>query len=71
MLFVHSLGAVARIVFAARVEDAQAFGFNELPIDNATMKRLSQSPVELTGNVMRDQAIELYRNWQSKGGRTY
>ena len=62
---------LARIVFAARVEDAQSFGFNELPIDNATLKRLSRSPIELTAGVMRDEAIDLYRHWQTHGCRTY
>lgn len=62
---------IGRIVYAARVEDAAEFDFNELPVTNATMKRISGSPVELTPDVMRDEALALYRLWRERGGKSY
>ncbi len=60
-----------RIVFAARVSDARAAGFNELQIPNETMKRVSGSPIEVTGDFLRDEALELYARWRQRGGRAY
>ena len=62
---------IERIVFAASIADAQAFGFNELPISNARLKELGGAPVILTPDVLRDEAVALYRLWQARGGRSY
>ncbi|MFP4144220.1 MAG: nucleoside deaminase [Phycisphaeraceae bacterium] len=62
---------IGRIVFAARVSDAADFGFNELPITNSQMKKLGRARVELTPDLLRENALELYRDWQTRGGRTY
>lgn len=53
-----------RIVYAARVEDAKRFGFNELQISNNTMKRVGIAAVEITADFMRDEAIKLYEHWK-------
>lgn len=62
---------IDRIVFGARVEDAARFGFNELPLTNATIKQITGSAIELTGDVMRDQAIELFELFVNQGGKRY
>jgi guanine deaminase len=62
---------IRRIVFAARIEDAAQFGFNELPIGNATLKQLGRSEVELVGDFLRDEAVDLFRQWRQAGGRAY
>jgi len=62
---------IERIVFGARVEDAKAFGFNELQISNQTMKEAGISGVELVENYMRDEAIALFEYWQQRGGKPY
>ena len=62
---------IGRIVFAARVADAAAAGFNELPIDNATLKRCGASAVTLTPDVERQRALALYAHWREHGGAAY
>lgn len=57
---------IGRIVFAARVEDAQAFGFNELQISNRVMKSVSGSTIEVVEDCLRDEAMAIYRDWQSR-----
>ncbi len=54
-----------RIVYAARVDDAKRFGFNELQISNETLKSVGVAPVELTPDFMRDEAIALYERWSA------
>jgi tRNA(Arg) A34 adenosine deaminase TadA len=62
---------MGRIVYGATVEDAKRFGFNELQISNATMKEVSGSKIEVVPELMRDEALELFRYWQNKKGRSY
>lgn len=62
---------IERIVFGARVADAASFGFNELPIDNATMHQLAGSTLTITPDCRRDDALALYHHWQQRGGRAY
>lgn len=62
---------IGRIVYAARVGDARDFGFNELQITNAAMKRVSGSTIGVTADFMRDDALALYRLWQERRGKTY
>jgi tRNA(Arg) A34 adenosine deaminase TadA len=63
---------IERIVYAARVDDAKAFGFNELQISNRIMKEVSGSTMLVDGDVMRDEALAIYKDWQSrKASRTY
>jgi tRNA(Arg) A34 adenosine deaminase TadA len=62
---------LGRIVYAARVEDAAAAGFNELPVPNATMQRISGSRMELVPEVLREEALALYEAWGQRGGKTY
>jgi len=62
---------IARIVYAARVEDAARFGFNELPISNATLKRQGDAPVELVGDFMRAESVALFEAWKAGGGVAY
>jgi tRNA(Arg) A34 adenosine deaminase TadA len=51
---------IAKIVFGARIEDALASGFHELQIDDARLKELSGSPVEIVGDFLRDEAVGLF-----------
>ena len=62
---------IARIVYGATVEDAKRFGFNELQISNAQMKEVSGSRIEVTPNFMREEALELFRYWLSRKGKSY
>lgn len=62
---------VRRIVYGARIEDAARFGFNEMPVSNATLKELAGISVELLPDFRRDDALALFHHWQERGGETY
>ncbi len=62
---------IGRIVFAARVEDAARYGFNELPMGNAQLKSLGRLEVELVGDFQRDLALALFDLFKARHGRTY
>ena len=56
-------GNLDRIVYGARIADAAAAGFRELSICNADMKRLGGTRIEVVAGLLRDQAVELFREW--------
>ena len=57
---------ISKIVFGARIEDAQKAGFNELKISNEQMKQISSSGVEIVGDFLRDECAELFRIWSAR-----
>jgi guanine deaminase len=67
---IHWAG-IERIVFGAGIGDARAAGFKELTISNEEMKRRGGSAVEIVGGLMRAEAVELFREFVRREGRTY
>ncbi|MDD5745922.1 MAG: nucleoside deaminase [Candidatus Omnitrophica bacterium] len=57
---------LSRVVFGAKIRDAQRAGFNELTIPVRRMKQWGQSRVQVVGNVLGEEARELFRLWQAK-----
>ncbi len=55
---------ISRIVFGARIGDAQQGGFNELSISNEEMKRLGHSPVEIVADFMRAENLAVFEEWR-------
>ena len=51
---------ISKIVYGASISDAERVGFNELHISNDTMKELGNSPVEITGNLLREESVKLF-----------
>ncbi|HZL35216.1 MAG TPA: nucleoside deaminase [Tepidisphaeraceae bacterium] len=56
-----------RIVYGAAIDDARAAGFSELPISNEQIKRLGNTPVQITGHFLREEAVELFRMFALQG----
>ncbi len=54
---------ISRIVFGARIEDAQHAGFNELSISNQIMKKFGNSPVEIVADFLRQENQALFEEW--------
>ena len=48
------------------VMDGLAFGFHELDISNQRMKELGRSDVQILAGVMKDEAVDLFREWQER-----
>ncbi|MBM4132539.1 MAG: nucleoside deaminase [Nitrospira sp.] len=68
MCFSASIWAkLPRIVYGARIEDAERLGIRQIPIDSARMKQMSRWPVELTADVLRAEGIELLKAWPRTG----
>jgi tRNA(Arg) A34 adenosine deaminase TadA len=62
---------IDRIVFGSAISDVQRLGFNELPISNATLKRLGKSRVKLN-RASRAECIQLLKAWAAMPAkRTY
>lgn len=63
---------IYRIVYGARIPDADNFGFRELPISNAHLKHAGRLKISLRGGVLRRQVLDIFRLWQSREDhRTY
>jgi len=59
---------ISKIVFGARIADAEAAGFHELAISNETMKEQGKSKVELIPEVLQEEAKRLFDEWKAKHG---
>ena len=59
---------IGRIVYGASIADAQAAGFNELPVSNADLKRLGGSGVKLAPGVLPDECRALFDRWRRQPG---
>ena len=57
---------IDKIIFGARINDAQKFGFNECTISNKKMKQSSKSPIEIIGDFLREENIALFKLWFGK-----
>ena len=57
---------VTRVVFGARISDARAAGFHELGISVARMNKAGGNKIRLTGGILRDKALALFREWAER-----
>lgn len=54
---------IDRIVYGSTIADANVVGLSNLPISNVDMKQLGSSPIELQGNVLREDCVALLQRW--------
>jgi len=57
---------IRRIVWAASVADARAAGMTTLQVPNAAMLRVTGERLDVTGGLLRDEAVALFDRWQSR-----
>jgi tRNA(Arg) A34 adenosine deaminase TadA len=57
---------IEKIVFGARISDAQAAGFNELKISGARLKKMGRSAVVMQGDFLRAESMELFALWKKQ-----
>ena len=60
---------LSKVVFGARIADAEAAGFGEMHISNEQMKRRGGSSVEIVGDVLRAPCVALLREWSRRPDR--
>lgn len=59
------------VVYGAAIADAAEAGFRELGISNEQMRSMGGSGVAVVGGYMRDEALDLFRVFKARGGKTY
>jgi tRNA(Arg) A34 adenosine deaminase TadA len=57
------------VVYGASIADAQAAGFNELPISNYELKTLGCSAVEICADFMKDECRALFAHWAARADK--
>lgn len=63
---------IGKVVFGTGIADADEAGFNELAISNEHMREAGGSPVQIVRGFMRDECLELFREFARRPGkRTY
>ena len=63
---------MGKIFYGTRITDATKAGFHEMPIPDSLLKRLDADEVEITGDFLRAECLELFRKWrETKKQRTY
>ena len=62
---------ISRIVYGARIEDAKKIGFNELIIPSRTMKTIGNVKIEIIGDFLREECLELFEEWKKGERKVY
>jgi tRNA(Arg) A34 adenosine deaminase TadA len=60
---IHWAG-IGRIVYGTRIADVSRLGFRELTLSNLTLRRLGGGTMLLVGGVLRQECLELLREWE-------
>ncbi len=60
---------ISKIVYGTSIADAARAGFNELAIADTVMKRLANSRVRLVPGFMREENLELFKEWRNRKDR--
>ncbi|HEX3656044.1 MAG TPA: nucleoside deaminase [Pirellulales bacterium] len=59
---------VGQVYYGTSIADAQAAGFNELPIAATEMVRLGRSRLELHAGLLPDECRQLFTEWTGRPG---
>ena len=57
---------ISKIIHGARIEDAKELGFSELTISNEKIKKWGDSTIEIVGDVLREENLELFKFWSEQ-----
>jgi tRNA(Arg) A34 adenosine deaminase TadA len=57
---------ISKVVYGARIEDAKKLGFSELTLSNKEMKLLGNSSIEIIGDFLREEILELFKLWSKR-----
>ncbi len=68
---IHWAG-IKTVVYGTRIAEVARLGFRELTISNRTMARLGDSAVRIVPRVLREECLQLLRDWEIRWpGATY
>jgi len=57
---------LSRIVYGARIADAEKIGFRELKISNKIMKKIGHSHMAISRDFLREENLALLRLWSKR-----
>ncbi len=57
---------IDKIFYGADIADAERFGFNELKLSNQMLKEMGLSNVQIVGDFMKKECVEVFEYWASK-----
>lgn len=57
---------LSKIVYGARIEDAEKIGFRELKISNKRMKKIGHSRMAISQGFLREESLALLRLWSKR-----
>jgi len=57
---------ITKIIYGTRIDDAKKLGFSELTISNNEMKQFGNSPIEIVGDLLRKENLELFEFWNKR-----
>jgi len=60
---------IKAVIYGTDIRDAKALGFNELAISNLRMRSLGKSGVKLIPGFLKDECLELFRDWEKLEGK--
>ncbi len=60
---------ITKIIYGTRIDDAKKLGFNELTIPTIKMKKFGNSPIEIVGDLLRKENLELFEFWNQRGDK--
>lgn len=62
---------IGAVVHGTYIKDVKALGFSELTISDRRMKREGHSPVKVVCGFMREDCLDILKDWTALNGRTY
>jgi guanine deaminase len=62
---------IDKIVFGCRISDAAKAGFSELTISNKEMKKRGKSNVKVVADFLREENLELFKEFKKRDGSVY
>ena len=57
---------IDKIFYGADISDAERFGFNELRVSNQMLKELGHTNVQLVGDFMKKECVEVFEYWSKR-----
>lgn len=62
---------ITRIVYGVKVSDVDALGFSEIKVSNHELNKNWNTNIEIVGDFMRSENLEILRLWKSLGNKPY
>jgi tRNA(Arg) A34 adenosine deaminase TadA len=57
---------ISKIVYGTRIEDAKRIGFHEFPVHDTTMRDIGKCRIDIKGDCLRDESMELFDMWSKR-----